>query len=200
VSRLYVAPIVEGHGENEAIRVLLERLWHQLGGEYIGVLRPLRHPKSQLIHRSTTLNRAVDLAARKLASFSGRHLVLILLDADTDAPCILGPDLLNRARNARSDVDITCVLANVEYETWFIAAAESLSEYLNVPHQFPLAPEDVRCGKGWVEKHFKGARYSETLDQPAMTAAMDLTLCRNRCPSFDKLCRELESRIKASDH
>jgi predicted ATPase len=39
-------------------------------------------------------------------------------------------------------------------------------------------------------------KYSETIDQPAMTADMDLSLCRRRSPSFDKLCRELEKRFR----
>jgi hypothetical protein len=48
--------------------------------------------------------------------------------------------------------------------------------------------------KAWIEQRFKGTRYSETQDQPAMTLVMDLNLCRTRSPSFDKLCRELERR------
>lgn len=34
-----------------------------------------------------------------------------------------------------------------------------------------------------------------TVDQPAMTSHMDLHLARERSPSFDKLCRELERRL-----
>ena len=37
-----------------------------------------------------------------------------------------------------------------------------------------------------------GAKYSESIDQAKLTAHMDLSLCRTRAPSFDKLCRELE--------
>ena len=35
-------------------------------------------------------------------------------------------------------------------------------------------------------------------NQPRMTAAMDLALCRRRSPSFDKLCRELKQRLRGS--
>ena len=91
---------------------------------------------------------------------------------------------------------VACILANVEYETWFVAAAESLRDFLDFPADATnlQAPEKARSGKGWVQRHFKGPKYSQTLDQPRLTARMDLGLCRARSPSFDKLCRELEAR------
>jgi hypothetical protein len=96
---------------------------------------------------------------------------------------------------------MACVLANVEYETWFAAAAESLTKYLDLPAGFTASesPEDARHGKAWVKHYFRGTKYSETQDQPGMTAAMDLALCRRRSPSFDKLCRELEQRLRRQD-
>jgi hypothetical protein len=83
------------------------------------------------------------------------------------------------------------VVANLEYETWFVGAAESLSDFIDVPAHVPDSPETERCRKGWVEQRTKSGRYSETIDQPRFTARMDLIACRRRCPSFDKLCREL---------
>jgi hypothetical protein len=93
---------------------------------------------------------------------------------------------------------VSCVLAIVEYETWFVAAADSLRDFLDIPHTdtVPEAPEPRRSGKSWIERRFRGTKYSETVDQPKMTAAMDLPLCRQRSPSFDKLCRELEKRLR----
>jgi hypothetical protein len=126
--------------------------------------------------------------------------VLILVDADTDLPCRLAPELLAWAREERTDVDIVCIVANVEYETWFVAAAESLRDYLDLPEgeSAPHQPELERHGKRWIEQRFKRTKYSETQDQPAMTAKMDIALCRTRSPSFDKLCRELALRREAT--
>jgi hypothetical protein len=122
-------------------------------------------------------------------------MILVLVDADEDLPCELGPGLLKEALERRSDVDLCCVVANVEYETWFVAAADSLGEYLDLTEtEIPRDPEGQRAGKAWVQKRFRGGKYSETVDQPAMTMRMDLALCRSRSPSFDKLCRELEKR------
>jgi len=202
LSRLRVAPIVEGHGEDNAIRILLQRVWMELlGGEYIDVLKPLRVSKLKLV-QPRELVRSVELAVRNLrlrTPVSGDPaMVLILLDADQDAPCLLGPRLLEIARAQRADADIACVVANVEYETWFVASAQSLTDYLNVSRDnvLPDAPETARLGKGWIQR--RRNKYSETLDQPAMTRAMDLALCRSKSPSFDKLCRDLEARLRRS--
>ena len=203
MSRLRVVPIVEGHGEYECIRILIERVWRELLGQgFVEVLRPIREKRNRLV-KPEHLAKAVSLAAAKLGnSPSGDPaLILLLVDADKDPPCLLGPQLLDDARAARSDIAIACVVANVEYETWFVAAAESLQEYLDLTGAAPADPEGQRLGKGWIERHFQGvgARYSETQDQPAMTAHMGLALCRERSPSFDKFCREFEKRRPQGD-
>ena len=205
MSRIRIAPIVEGHGEVQCIRILLQRIWTELlKGEYADVVQPIRRPKSKLIQREG-LSNAVELACLKLgptAPSSDRSMVLILLDANSDPepPCKLGPTLLGYAHEAVSTADIACVIANVEYESWFVAAAESLGDYLDPASadRIPGDPEHARTGKGWIEHYFNGTKYSETVDQPRMTARMDLALCRSRSGSFDKLCRELEKRLTTS--
>jgi hypothetical protein len=148
------------------------------------------------------MRRATRLAVKALnepPAWDDPKLVLILLDADEDCPAQLGPNLLTFARDeADPAVEIACVLANLEYETWFVAAAESLDTYLELPAGFrpPEAPEEARHKKAWIQQRFRGGKYVETRHQPAMTSAMDLTLCRRRSPSFDKLCRELERRLR----
>jgi hypothetical protein len=201
VDRLRVVPIVEGHGEFHAIRTLLQRVWLEIvGGQYIDVIRPIRQPRNKLVRDDDSLKRAIELAVLKLSECGADipGMVLLLVDADQDAVCQLAPQLLATSRLINANTDMACILANVEYETWFVAAAESLQEYLDLqPNDPPAFPENTRSGKAWVEKRFKGIKYSETVDQPAMTAALDLQQCRSRSPSFDKLCRELERRFAA---
>ncbi len=203
MSRLRVASIVEGHGEVAAVPILLRRIWHELiGGEHVDVLRPIRQNRYRLSNnKDDVLANAVSLAANKLSDPSltaASPLILILLDAEDDLYCELGPKLLQIAQNSRSDKNISCVIANVMYETWFVAAAESLSDYLELTGEIvPVDPEGQSLGKPWVKKRIKGVKYSETVDQPKLTAAMDLHQCRDRSPSFDKLCRELEKQARA---
>lgn len=202
MSRLRVAPIVEGHGEVAAVRELLRRVWTDLlGGEHIEVLKPIRVPRSKIV-QSSELRRYVEIAALKLSesTVSGDPgLVLVLVDADTDAPCVLGPRLRQEARQDRGDLDVDCLVANVEYETWFVGAAESLRDYLRMDADAvaPEKPEEHRLGKAWVERCFTGTKYSEPVDQPRLTARMDMNACRARCPSFDKLCVKLARRLSA---
>ena len=204
MGRLRIATIVEGYGEVAALPTLLERIWYELiGGEYLEILRPpIRQPRNKLAqNKDDALSRAVELAASKLihtqSMMSDPELILVLIDADKDPPCLLGPTLLKVAHQARGDKNISCVIANVEYETWFVASAESLTSDLDLSGDadLPEDPESLRLGKGWIEKRFRGVKYSERVDQPKMTAKMDLNLCRGKSPSFDKLCRDLESMV-----
>jgi Domain of unknown function (DUF4276) len=187
------------------VRILLERVGSEvIGGAHIEVLRPLRSPKTKLAKKAE-LERVVALAQLKLAAHSSldRPLILILVDADEDPPCQLGPGLLAIAREARSDLDVVCVIANVEYETWFVAAARSLAKrgrlQLAAGEQPPDDPEEARCGAAWIQKHFTGIRYSKTIDQPALTREMDLGECRRHSRSFDKLCRDMEAASKRAE-
>lgn len=196
MKRLNVAPIVEGHGEQASVRILITRVWTELlGGEYVEVLSPIRMPRSKLV-RPDELRRAIGIAQAKLAHVrNDEHgMILVLFDADDDRPCVLAPRLQLEIGD-RSDVDVALVIANVEYETWFVSAAESLESYLGAGVIPPGDPEGVRAGKGWIQAHVRARKYAEPIEQPRMTAAMDLALCRARSGSFDKLCREFEKRL-----
>lgn len=211
MSGLRVIPIVEGHGDERAVPELLRRIGHELlDGQYIDVLRPIRVQRSRFLKGPADaasgelggpdLRRAVKLAARKLSGIcepARPELILILLDANSDCPKDLAPAIERAAHVSVGHVDVSCVLPNPEYETWFVAAAESLDRYLRLaPGEPPETPEKTGSRKAWISSRFRGVRYSETVDQVRLTATMDLSLCRRRSPSFDKLCREIERRCR----
>lgn len=198
MTRIAIAAIVEGHGEQQsAVRTLLARIWTELlGGEYAHVLLPIRRPRHKVVRRDDLL-KAVDLANLKLGAVQGydKKLILVLLDADADRPCELGPRLMEIARSERPHLNVCVVIANVEYETWFVGAASSLTAYFDLAGaNVSSDPESVRQGKGTVLKLTHG-RYGETVDQARFSATMDLDECRLHCPSFDKLCRELSKYV-----
>ena len=196
---LQVGVIVEGQGEYEAIRKLLERIWHELlNGDYIEVLRPFRRPQGTLL-KEAGLKTAVNAVKIKLGPESAegpRKLVLILIDAETACPKELAPRLLKWAQEARADADIACILPSPMFETWFAAAASSLAGVNGLPADLttPEDPEEKGLGKGWIKKLLL-RKYSETVDQPRFAARIDLAACRRNSPSFDKLCRELARRL-----
>ena len=193
---LRVVPIVEGHGEVDAVRILLQRIWTEIvHGDYVDVLSPIRHPKSKLTQEQG-LDRAVKLASAKLSQQRPEgipSLILVLLDADNDCPAELGPLLRERARSS-THLDVECVIANTEYETWFARAARSPEEFLELGDMpTPIDPEKQRSGKGWIKQRFRAAKYSETVDQARLTARMDLEEYQSRCPSCRRLCDKLEA-------
>jgi hypothetical protein len=82
----------------------------------------------------------------------------------------------------------------MEFESWFIAAAESIAGHSSLPPGLcaPADPESIRDAKGWLQKAMPpGRKYSETIDQPSLASKFDLNAAR-RAPSFDKMCREIE--------
>lgn len=204
MTSIVVCPIVEGHGEYEAARPLLQRVWTEIvSGQHAEVLRPIRVSRGKLLIEEK-LRKAIELASGKLQQHpleGARRLVLLLIDGEGDPCCVLGPRLLSVARScARERISYSCVVADVMYETWFVAAAESLTAFLDLAADstVPSEPERNRLGKAWIKKRIRSAKYSETIDQPAMTAVMDLHACRSRSASFDKLCRELERMLAPS--
>jgi hypothetical protein len=119
--------------------------------------------------------------------------LLLVLDADDDAACELGPDLLSRCV-ASSHLPCAVVFANREFEAWFLGAIESLRGKRGIASEatFVGDPERPRDAKGRLDVLMGRRSYLDVDDQPALTAVMDLQLARERCPSFDKLVREIE--------
>ena len=207
---LYIAPIVEGHTEAKCAELLLQRIWTGLlrGPERMQVLRPYRGNRDALVHpnRADLADKIkeayADLSRRLRHDSSGRGLLLLLLDAEEDCPATLAPRLLARAKAARSDADIACVLANRELENWFKAAAASLAGLCGLPNDLsvPANPEKG-SGDSWltrqIQKQNRHRKYTKPTDAVELAKRMDIPQCRDHSPSFDKLCRELEARVLA---
>jgi hypothetical protein len=180
--------IVEGHGEVKAVPALIRRIAAQVDPALVvNVLPPMRVPRGR-IAREPELRRSVELVARKAGAGAP---ILILLDADDDAACQMGPTLLAWATAARSDRQISVVLANREYEAWFLAAAASLAGHRGLSPSLAgvSEPELEKNPKRWLDDRMPNG-YSETLDQPALTAVMSLEEAR-RAASFDKMIRDV---------
>lgn len=204
---LRVVVIVEGHGEDGAIRTLLERIWYELlGGDYIEVI-PWRGKQGRLLlPEGEGLRPVVEAAAIKLHATERtdlRRLLLVMIDTEghkENCPRTKAPELVAWARTERSDAatEIACVLPNVMFETWFVAAAESLKGKNDLPADLPKPadPEGDRLGKLWVKKYLP-RKYKETVDQPRFVGHMNLTECRASSRSFRKLVKELQQRLPA---
>lgn len=192
-----IVSIVEGDGEVKALPKLLHRVAAQLSVAQLLTPTPMRIPRGKIVCAGG-IERAADAAAIRVKGHGG---VLVLLDADDDCPARLGPDLLLRARSVRSDIRFEVVLANREFEAWFLAAAASLAGQHGFREDLlpPTDPELPRDCKGWLTKQrSRGQPYKETVDQTALTSAFDLKTARENSPSFDKFCRATRSLLTIS--
>jgi hypothetical protein len=197
MTEVKIAAIVEGHGECEAVPILIRRIAATIDpGFVLKVLSPLRVPASRLL-KEGEIERSVDLAARKL---QGKGAILVIVDCDWDSGCPAkdGPVLLKRAVATRGDLPIAVVLAKREFEAWFLAAAESLRNKFGLPGDLesPADPESIRGAKEWLSDRMPpGRSYMETTDQPAFAAAFDMDAAR-RADSFDKCYRDIKSMLE----
>ena len=187
----FVASIVEGHGEVQAVPILLRRIFAEIHpAAYLPMNNPIRVKASRFLRDDAELFKYVTLAALQAKRHSN-GVVLILLDCEDGCPAQVGPALLARARTIRDDVPILVALAHREYETWFMAAARSLRGTQGLPPTMdaPSDPERTRDAKGWMSRQL-GVTYNEPNHQPALTRCFDFQEAAS-VPSFARLYRKL---------
>jgi hypothetical protein len=187
----YLASVVEGHGEVEALPALIRRIGDAVG--FVGALHvnpPIRVKSGSFLNDQDYFHKYVALAAGKAAERNGS--LLILLDCDDDCPATVGPALLRRAQAARANVNIFVALAHREFETWFITAAPSLRGRRGLPQDLkaPHDAEKIRDAKGWLSDRMSTS-YDPVIHQLEFTREFDLKLARtNR--SFDRLYHQIQ--------
>ena len=180
-----IVAIVEGDGEVKAVPALIRRIHEKVSpGSPLDVDRPIRVRRNRIL-KDGELERYLDLAANRADTDGG---ILVLLDANGDCPAKLGPVIQQRAHAAHPDLRIEVVLANCEYESWFIAAIDSLKGKRNISASatVPQDPESIRGAKEWLQ-NWMGGTYSPTADQTALTVLFDMGLARRRSRSFAKM-------------
>lgn len=191
---LDVAVVVEGKGETLAVPVLLRRIAAVVTPGLDLRIDVLRRGRQQVV-KKPHFEKSIDLAARRVGP---KGVILVLLDADTDCPAELGPQLVRRAARARPDRVTRVVLAKSEYEAWFLASAGSLAgkHGMRVDLTAPADPESIRDAKGWLSRHQADERsYRPSVHQTSLTATFDMTAARS-APSFDKLWRDVATELR----
>ena len=186
-----IVTLVEGHGEVEALPVLLWRLQALYAPDtWLDLPRPYRAGRDILLakHGFTGI---LDDALAGRAKVDG---LLILLDSDDDCPVALAQQLDERIVSARPELGHAVVLAHREFEAWFLASAPSLRNLQGLAPdlEMPPNPESIRGCKEWLTKRRPyGQPYKPKDDQPGLAAAFDIELARANSPSFDKFCRDV---------
>lgn len=187
-----ILPVVEGHGEMTAVPVLIRRIVAAYSPETaVAVAKPIR-VKRDLLLKEQGIENAVELAARQTSPEDG---ILVLIDAD-DADCVatLAEELRSRARACRPDRHIRVVVANREFEAWFLASAPSLASRRGLPAVLdsPDNPEAIRDAKRWLsDRAARGQSYKPTIDQAAFAQLFDMDLAYARARSFRKFVQDV---------
>ena len=191
-----IASIVEGDSEVAALPILLRRVgaWLSPEKDFIDIPTPIRVRRDRFLNREDEFRRMLLLAAAKCGEFGW---ILVLLDADDDCPAKLGVQVLERARSIVPHRRVSVVLANREYEAWFLASAESLHGRRGFVFDSPknFDAELPRDAKGWLGERMASGTYRQTTDQAAFSALMDLQQANERSRSFRKLCSEWSKQM-----
>jgi hypothetical protein len=189
-----IATIVEGHGEVQALPQLIRRIGRKQDPPiYIELPEPIRTKRDRFLKYEIDFEKHLRLAAKKSGA-NGK--IFVLLDAEEDCPATLGPATVNKIKSVIPHKQIAVAFAKVEFETWFLAGAESISGLRDLPNNLtaPENPESIGSAKGWISRRMPANRnYKETIDQAAFASSFDIDLAEQRSPSLNKFIRELIS-------
>ncbi|MBT9490360.1 MAG: DUF4276 family protein [Rubrivivax sp.] len=195
-----IVPIVEGDGEVQALPVLLRRVALVSGiGQGVRIERPIRVHRDRFLNRQEELRRMVILAREKAGPDGA---ILVLLDADDDCPARLGPELQARVRGIVPQTPACVVLANREYEAWFMASAASLHGVRGFQWDgvAPPDPDLLRDAKGWIRLRTLGRRYGPVHDQAALSDHIEIDVALARSRSFRKLVSAWQELVGMHRH
>lgn len=199
---IIVASIVEGDGEVGALPVVLRRLNAELSPQVqTEIVKPIRVRRDRFLNREDEFSKYIRLAHSSISHLAQHQgWIIILLDADDDCPAKRSREILNAASKIVPAARISVVMANREFESWFIASATSLNGRRGLIFNTANTPdsETIRNAKGWLTSHMPQGSYREVTDQPALSSLIDIGLTRRNSRSFEKLCREWEKKVNYS--
>lgn len=119
------------------------------------------------------------------AARPGCKLVFVIADADDDQSCVLGPNMLKRAK-AITSAAVVVVLAERSFEDWIYASCETLEIGLNEYKQNKRGATVISSA---VAK--TGSKYVKPVWQPRLTSRLDISLAAGRSASFRRLVDKL---------
>lgn len=181
-----IQPIVEGVAELEALPVLLRRMAAAMHLPNFELGRPIRCKRSLLL-KPDELEKTIELARSR----PGCRGILIVFDADEFCPKNGALPLQEQARMlAGRHLPCSVVVANKEYEAWFLASLESFGG-----NPYPGDPDGKRGAKEELERSL-GIYYNAAADQPSFSARMRLEAAYDRSRSFRKLTKEFRSLLR----
>lgn len=184
-----IVPIVEGYAERESIPVLIRRVLADQQIYAVPVRSGVRVPRDKLV-KEGELERYIQFARKQPRA----RAITVIVDADSDCPKTLGPNLLSRGAPVAPDCHVSVVLAKIELEAWFIAGIESLRGTHGIREDAtpPLDPEGITDAKGWLTNQMLGKRtYIPADDQASFAQLFNYAGAASRSRSLRKFIKDI---------
>lgn len=179
----HVGLVVEGPGDRGALPILLRKHLVEID-DYREILgKPITLKGKGAATTPGGIEGYVKAAARP-----GCVGVIVLLDADQDVVCDLGPQLVQRAE-AQVGVPVVIAIADKDFEDWLYCSIETLAL------DDAATWEAGRRGKNVIESLFDRGGYKKPVWQPKLTHRVDLSLARGRSHSLNRLLAKLEALV-----
>lgn len=184
-----IAPIVEGDGEEPAIRLLIQQIGYVRLGRHIEVAKAHRLARGKMT-QEMEICRAVRLQTNAVPPGPGG--VLVVLDADDDCPVELRNAIEQSVR--ASGVSCEVVAANREYEAWFLATLSSLRTHKDIHDDasYDGDPDAPRGAKARLETCMS-VKYRPKEHQPAFSSLVDPNAAYKSSRSFRRMCAAVEA-------
>ncbi|WP_148077054.1 hypothetical protein [Nocardioides aurantiacus] len=170
----HIGLVVEGAGDRGALPVLL-RMHLASAADFRDILgKPVpAHGREKAIAEGGLEGYVVTAGLRP-----GCVGVLVVLDGEGDCVAELGPNLLSRAAEVIGK-PVRIALADVDFESWIYASAESL--------QLDLTYSEGVNGQGAIKGALKPQKYVKPTWQPRLASRIDLALARERSASLARV-------------
>ncbi len=193
-----IIPIVEGHGEKDAVPLLVRRILYQQQLWHWSVSQPIQAGGLSKLKKKLA---EFVAHAQKKKDCGG---ILILLDLDDGCPAYEAADLAEQVRQLYLLCPVAIVFAHREYEAWFLASIEYIardnSNSLPSNLKYEGEVERSRGVKEWLTSQMPpGQGYKPTLDQAGFTNLIDVDVAQQRSRSFRRLCHAIKEVVRIAD-
>jgi hypothetical protein len=111
------------------------------------------------------------------------------MDGDDDCPLELAPKIEEWMSTEAGGIPTAAVIAQREYECWFLASLESLRGLRGIrtdAASFP-EPESIRGAKERLKAQMLEGPYAPTSDQAALSYRFDMAAAYRACRSFRRM-------------
>jgi hypothetical protein len=202
-----IVSIVEGDGELAAVPILIRRIAYEIGVFDLDCYTAILTARDTFPRFASEREVRIGQARRDVGSDGA---ILVILDGDGEppcvdrshrlAPCVLGAELLEAVQPVAAGLPIAVVMAEREFEAWFLASAPSLigPKGLRDGVDAHQTPDSLADPKGWLSERMRdAAKYRPSVDQARFTERFDMAMARERSPSFARAYEEIARLVRA---